>query len=70
VNDGVCSLPAAWRLVSENPAHASGLSDRGRLAAGLRADVVVVEWPAAGTPVVRATFAGGRLAHSTGLLPG
>jgi alpha-D-ribose 1-methylphosphonate 5-triphosphate diphosphatase len=70
VNDGVCSLPAAWRLVSENPAHASGLSDRGRLAAGLRADVVVVEWPPAGTPVVRATFAGGRLAHSTGLLPG
>ncbi|GLI20648.1 alpha-D-ribose 1-methylphosphonate 5-triphosphate diphosphatase [Xanthobacter flavus] len=49
--DGM-ALPQAIALVTRNPAQMAGLADRGRLEAGLRADVVrfrIVE----GTPVVR-----------------
>jgi alpha-D-ribose 1-methylphosphonate 5-triphosphate diphosphatase len=56
---GVLDLAAAWALVSANPAAATGLADRGRIAAGLRGDVVVVD-PASRSPF--ATFAAGRLA--------
>jgi alpha-D-ribose 1-methylphosphonate 5-triphosphate diphosphatase len=40
---GVLDLAAAWALVSANPAAAAGLADRGRIAPGLRGDVVVVD---------------------------
>ena len=60
VKRGVLELPAAWALVSRNPARACGLKDRGELLPGLRGDVVVVD-PAG--PGVVAVFAGGRLAH-------
>ena len=56
---GVLDLPRAWALVSANPAEASGLHDRGRLEAGLRGDVVVVD-EVRRAPV--AVFAAGRLA--------
>lgn len=55
----VLDLAAAWALVSANPAEAAGLVDRGRLAPGLRGDVVLVD-PDLRAPV--ATFADGRLA--------
>jgi alpha-D-ribose 1-methylphosphonate 5-triphosphate diphosphatase len=45
---GVLAFGPAWRLVSENPARAVGLEDRGRIEAGQRADLLIVE-PAAGT---------------------
>ena len=56
---GVLDLPRAWALVSANPAAATGLHDRGRIAPGLRGDIVVVD-PASRAAV--ATFARGRLA--------
>jgi alpha-D-ribose 1-methylphosphonate 5-triphosphate diphosphatase len=56
---GVLDVPRAWALVSANPAEACGLQDRGRLEAGLRGDVVVVD-EARRAPV--AVFAEGRLA--------
>ncbi|MBE9604929.1 alpha-D-ribose 1-methylphosphonate 5-triphosphate diphosphatase [Acetobacteraceae bacterium H6797] len=56
---GVLDLPRAWALISANPAEACGLADRGRLAPGLRGDVVIVD-PAARAPV--AVFCAGRLA--------
>ncbi|MDB5370294.1 MAG: putative phosphonate metabolism protein PhnM [Roseomonas sp.] len=56
---GVLGLPAAWALVSANPAAAAGLTDRGHFGLGLRGDVVVVD-PARRAPV--ATFCAGRLA--------
>lgn len=59
VRRGAMDLPRAWALVSANPAEACGLADRGRLAPGLRADVVVVD-PAGPAPV--AVFARGDLA--------
>ena len=56
---GVLDLPAAWALVSANPAAAAGLADRGRIAPGLRGDVVLVD-PDRRAPI--ATFCQGRLA--------
>lgn len=59
VRRGAMDLPRAWALVSANPAEACGLTDRGRLAPGLRGDVVVVD-PEVPMPV--AVFAQGGLA--------
>ncbi len=60
---GVLGLPAAWALVSTNPAEAAGLTDRGSLVEGMRADAVLVE---PGTrPRVVATIANGRIAAAT-----
>ncbi|QEL25666.1 alpha-D-ribose 1-methylphosphonate 5-triphosphate diphosphatase [Bosea sp. F3-2] len=58
---GTASFAATWKLVSENPATALGLTDRGRIASGLRADLVIVRPEP--TPRVMATIAGGRLVH-------
>ncbi|ETX14923.1 phosphonate metabolism protein PhnM [Roseivivax halodurans JCM 10272] len=52
-------LPRGIRTVTAAPADATGLTDRGRLAEGLRADVVRVT-RLAGTPVVRSVHAAGR----------
>ena len=60
---GVFDMARAWGLISKNPAAAAGLTDRGTIEAGKRADVVLVD--PVGRAVV-ATFAGGRLAYSTG----
>jgi len=50
----------AWRLVSSNPAAAAGLDDRGVLAPGRRADLLVVEPPVAGRPArIALTMVGG-----------
>ncbi len=59
---GVLDLPRAWALVSGNPAQAVGLSDRGSIAAGKRADLILVD-PSSRRVV--ATIAGGRVAHLT-----
>jgi alpha-D-ribose 1-methylphosphonate 5-triphosphate diphosphatase len=59
-------LPGALRLVTQAPARALGLSDRGALAPGLLADLVVAD--RAGSGRVRATWRAGRLIHSDGAL--
>jgi len=59
---GRLSLPEAWALVSRNPALAAGLDDRGELAPGARADVIVVD-PAGPTAI--AVWSAGRLSHLT-----
>ncbi|HUB13214.1 MAG TPA: alpha-D-ribose 1-methylphosphonate 5-triphosphate diphosphatase [Acetobacteraceae bacterium] len=61
---GVLSLAQAWSLVSENPAQAAGLSDRGTIAVGKRADIAIVD---ADVPRNVATFASGRPAFLTEL---
>ncbi len=53
-------LPAAIRLVSANPAQAVGLSDRGRLAEGLRADLVRIRTDEGEPPIVRSVWREGR----------
>ena len=57
---GGMPLAAAWELVAANPARAARLPDRGRIAPGLRADLVVVaveEW----APRLLATIVGGAI---------
>jgi len=62
---GEVGLAAAWQLVSEGPAAVLSLTDRGRLAPGMRADLCIFD-PAAGR--VAGTVSAGRLVHAdTGL---
>src|SRR5262249_29570676 len=64
---GVVSLHQAVKMVSLNPARATGLSDRGSLQIGRRADLVLVEM--AGRPRVRATMRSGRFVYWDGFVP-
>lgn len=52
-------LPAAVALVTDAPARIAGLTDRGRIAEGLRADLVAVRL-SGGQPVVHAAWREGR----------
>jgi len=61
--DGVLPLAQAWQLISSAPARAAGLTDRGRLAAGHRADILLVDNQVPLRPRIVAVIAGGRLAH-------
>jgi len=63
--DGVRPLPQAWELISAQPARATGLADRGVLAAGRRADILLVDDAAALRPRIVAVIAAGRLVHLT-----
>ncbi|WP_375691569.1 alpha-D-ribose 1-methylphosphonate 5-triphosphate diphosphatase [Pseudooceanicola sp. LIPI14-2-Ac024] len=60
---GEIGLEAAWHLVSTGPAEVLGLADRGALAAGMRADLVVLERES-GT--VGAVIAGGEVRYCAG----
>ena len=53
------ALPDAVRLASKHPAEATGLIDRGEIAAGRRADLVRVQM-SDGLPVVRTVWREGR----------
>ena len=57
-------LARAWSLISRNPADAAGLTDRGAIAEGKRADLVLID-PAG--PSVVATIAAGRVGFMTAL---
>jgi alpha-D-ribose 1-methylphosphonate 5-triphosphate diphosphatase len=63
--DGVLPLPQAWNLISAAPARAAGLSDRGVLAAGYRADIILVDDELPLRPRIVAVIAAGRLVHLT-----
>ena len=58
--DRVAPLPVLWTLVSLNPARAMGLSDRGRIAPGQRADLLLLDWPEAQAPAPLRTWVSGR----------
>ena len=51
-------LPAAVRLVTSNPAKAARLDDRGEIAVGKRADLIVIDTPA-GLPQVSQVWSNG-----------
>lgn len=61
--DGVVPLETAWAFVSENPARAAGLRDRGVIAAGRRADVILVDAGNPLRPVTVAAISNGRIVH-------
>jgi alpha-D-ribose 1-methylphosphonate 5-triphosphate diphosphatase len=65
VDAGTCDLPAAWGMISQVPARIMGLADRGRLAEGMRADLVAIN---ATTRRVEMTLSAGRVAHLSGEL--
>lgn len=52
-------IPRAFATVTANPAKATGLTDRGQLAAGLRADVIRLT-DITGTPRIRGVWSDGR----------
>jgi alpha-D-ribose 1-methylphosphonate 5-triphosphate diphosphatase len=63
--DGVRPLAEAWQLISSAPARAAGLADRGMLAAGQRADILLVDDSMPLRPRVVAVVAAGRLVYLT-----
>ncbi|MCE8547278.1 alpha-D-ribose 1-methylphosphonate 5-triphosphate diphosphatase [Ruegeria pomeroyi] len=63
VRTGLLDLGAAWALVSSSPARVLGLTDRGELAPGKRADLVILD---AQSHRVAATFAAGRVSYMSG----
>jgi alpha-D-ribose 1-methylphosphonate 5-triphosphate diphosphatase len=63
--DGVLPLSAAWNLISAHPARAAGLSDRGILAEGNRADIILVDDETPVRPRIVGVIAAGRLVHLT-----
>ena len=65
VAQGLADLPAATRLVSDTPARAVGLTDRGAIVAGRRADLIVVEQHG-GLPIVAATLLHGTTTYAGG----
>lgn len=62
--DRVAPLSALWQLVSANPAQAMGLTDRGRIAPGQRADLVLLDWPDGQMPAPLRTWVAGRAGYS------
>jgi alpha-D-ribose 1-methylphosphonate 5-triphosphate diphosphatase len=64
LSDEVAPLHALWKLVSSNPAAAMSLTDRGRIAPGLRADLVLIDWPESAMPSPMRTWSAGRAGYS------
>nr|WP_280638127.1 alpha-D-ribose 1-methylphosphonate 5-triphosphate diphosphatase [Shimia sp. R11_0] len=62
VADEVCDFAAAWTLVSARPAQVLGLTDRGSLEAGKRADLVVMGPDGR----IGATLVAGKVSHMSG----
>jgi len=63
--DGIVPLAKAWDLISAAPAKAAGLADRGTLAKGQRADILLVDDAIPMRPRIVGVIAGGRLVHLT-----
>ena len=62
---GVAPIEKAWPLVSESPARAVGLNDRGSIEPGLRADLILIDPRVAARPRVVAVMVAGRMVHLT-----
>jgi alpha-D-ribose 1-methylphosphonate 5-triphosphate diphosphatase len=65
VEDRILSLPQAWALISSAPAKAAGLTDRGEIAGGCRADLLLVDDSVALRPRIVAVIVKGKLVHLT-----
>ena len=62
-DSGVVDLAGAWALISSGPARVLGLTDRGMLAPGMRADLTILE---TATRRVAATISAGRISYMSG----
>lgn len=63
--DGVLPLTGAWNLISAGPACATGLTDRGVIVEGRRADILLVDDSVKLRPRLIAVISGGKLVHLT-----
>jgi alpha-D-ribose 1-methylphosphonate 5-triphosphate diphosphatase len=63
IEGGVCDLSRGWALLSSGPANILGLTDRGSIAMGLRADLLVEDIE---TGRIAATFAAGKITYLQG----
>jgi alpha-D-ribose 1-methylphosphonate 5-triphosphate diphosphatase len=63
--DKIAPVHELWKQVSQNPAEALGLTGRGRIEPGARADLVLVDWPEGETPSVVATLRSGRFIYAS-----
>lgn len=63
VDLGLADLATAWQMISTNPAAILGLTDRGTLAPGQRADLVILD---AASRRVEATLSGGVFTYLSG----
>lgn len=63
VDRGLATLPKAWAMISTKPAEIMRMPDRGRLAPGMRADLVVVN---SETRIIEATISAGKLSYLAG----
>lgn len=63
--DRILPLADAWDLISAGPAMAAGLTDRGMIAEGRRADVILVDDAIPLRPRIVGVIAAGRLVHLT-----
>ena len=64
-SDKIVMLEKAWTLVSQTPAAAVGMNDRGTITSGRRADLIVVDARDQRRPRVVATIAAGQIVHLT-----
>lgn len=64
---GVADFATCWNLVSSGPARVLGLSDRGTLSPGMRADLAILD---ADTHRVAATMVAGRFSYLSGDIAG
>jgi len=64
----IADFTAAWRLVSTNPARAVGLGDRGEIAPGQRADIVILDKPETGPATIAATLVAGAPAYRSAMV--
>lgn len=63
IEQGACDFATAWDLLSKEPAHILGLTDRGTLDVGKRADLLVEE---VATGRIAATLCAGRFTYLQG----
>lgn len=61
VRDDHLGLAEAWNLISQSPAAACGLDDRGLLQTGRRADIIIVPAEGIELPAVETTIVNGRV---------
>lgn len=64
-DERLMTFPEAWHMISRNPARIMGLTDRGEIAEGKRADLVLMN---AQTRQIEGTIANGRWSHLCGTL--
>jgi alpha-D-ribose 1-methylphosphonate 5-triphosphate diphosphatase len=64
-SDKIAMLEKAWTLVSQTPAAAVGMNDRGTITSARRADLIVVDARDQRRPRVVATMAAGQIVHLT-----